>query len=220
MTRKNDFATQERLIVHPQQRSDLWTDVCWVIVIIVMLLWPWIFFLEVQSRNGIQLENIFWAEVVTTFPQQINFFITFLGTMVRLVVGFLFSNAILRFWQECKSKNALKFFQLSMISGFKSQKLPWGPIELWRLSHTQKWLRVVLVAACWATFILVPSSTTSLLTPVPFEKYLTLNETELNFSSTAPDCLEWLNNNTFLYNNDTCGYMVSWINYNTMLICH
>ena len=189
MTR-TDNTTQETLLEYPRQTSNPWTDLCWVIVIIVMLLWPWIFFAEIQSRNSIPLGNIF---IVALF--ELNFFITFFGTIVRLIVGFLFSNAILRFWQECKSKNPLQFFQLSMISGSKSQKLPWGLKELWDLSHTRKWLRVVLVAACWATFTLVTSSTTSILTAVPFEKHLPLNGTELNLSSTAPDCLEWLNNN-------------------------
>ena len=197
-----------------------WSDLYLVFSIMVMLVWPWIFLGAVWSQGGIHLHSLL-TSVVYFLPEQVNFFITFLGTMVRLIVGFLFSKAILRFWQERMSKHSLNLFQLSLISGLKNQKVPWGPGELWYLFHSRWWLRVILVAACWATFILVPSSTTSLLTPVPFNKIITLNGyEELDFSSTASDCLDWLGRNSLLYNNDSqaCGWTVSWINYNVVFM--
>lgn len=188
-----------------------WTDFYSVYVIMVMLVWPWIFFGTVWFRKGIPLQDNL-ANFVTNHPQKTTFFITFLGNVVRLIVAFLFSRAVLRFSQEFMTEHHLNLFHLSLISGFKNQKLPWGTREIWYLCRSQRWLHVAVVAACWAIFLVVPSSTTSLLSPVPFNKVLDLNRQELNFSSTAADCLDWLQHNSLLVGiggNDTCGWMVS-----------
>ena len=174
------------------RRRIRWTDIFLVLCITLMLMWPWIFFGAVWAQDGIQM-NVDLAYFVLNNPHSTNFFVTFLGTVVRLAVGYLFSKAILRFGQERMTKHHLNLFHISLISGFKNQKLPWQIGDLEYLWHSRRWLGVSLVVACWGTFIIVPSSTTSLLSPVQFSRTLYRQGTELNFSSSAADCVAWLN---------------------------
>ena len=184
-----------------------WTDILLVFFITVMLVWPWIFFGVVWARHGIQMNNDL-ADFVMNHPRNTNFFVTFLGTAVRLIVGYLFSEAIVRFCQEWAVDHHINLFHISLISGLKNQKLPWGVGDLGYLYNPKKGFRVAIVVACWGCFLIVPSGTTSLLTPVPFSRTAPLQGTELDFSSSAADCIAWLNQNM---PPDACGWTVSWM---------
>ena len=50
---------------------------------------------------------------------------------------------------------------------------------------------MILVVACILTFPQLISSTTSLITPGPFNRMANLTGTELDFSSNDTDCLAW-----------------------------
>jgi len=65
---------------------------------------------------------------------------------------------------------------------------------------------VVLAGVCIAAFALVPSGTTSLITPVSFNRTWPLTGTELDFSSNVPDCVGWFAANTLTEN---CDWKVS-----------
>jgi hypothetical protein len=77
---------------------------------------------------------------------------------------------------------------------------------------------VVLAGACIAAFTLVPSGTTSLITPVSFNRTSPLIETELDFSSNVADCIDWFTANSF--HKTTVNWRVSRISQNACLTNH
>jgi len=135
-----------------------------------MLVWPWIFLAIVWAwpRGGVQMrEHV--ATVVKTYPQRVSFFITLLRNIVSIIIGIIFSTAVLRFSQEWATKNdQVTVFHVSLISAFRNQSWPWGVKDHKYVLVRNRWLSVVLAGACIAAFALVPSGTTSLITPVSF----------------------------------------------------
>jgi len=163
--------------------------------ILAMLSWPWIFLATVWKRSGIQMEDDI-AEFVRRHPQRTSFFITFLGSIVSFIVSILFSTAILRLSQAWATNNDhVTAFDVSLISAFRNHNWPWGLKDHKYLLARNRWLPVVLAGACIATFTLVPSGTTSLITPVPFNQTWTLIATELDLSSNVTDCIDWFTTN-------------------------
>lgn len=172
-----------------------------------MLLWPWIFLGVVCHANGIQMSDHI-ARLVTENPQIPNFFVPLVGNLVGLVIAILFSFSVIRFAQEWVAvSDEVTVFHISLLSAFRYQYWPWGIKDMKEIVKHTKWLiPVVLVAACLGTLALVPSGITSLLAPVPFNRTVALNGTEINFSSLASDCVEFLNKNAISNN---CDWRVS-----------
>jgi len=154
-----------------------------------MWVWPWIFLAVFWGLEGIQVNNSV-AKAVIDHPQTTNFF----ATLFSNIVSILFSSATIRFAQEWVANNdRVTVFDVSWISAFRRQNWTRG----WK---DRKYLRnrryfVVLVGACVSAFALVPPGTTSLITPVPFNRTVPLTGTELDFSSNAADCLNWFETN-------------------------
>jgi hypothetical protein len=169
----------------------------------VMLAWPWIFLGVVWGLNGVQI-NTHVGKVVMHNPHATSFFVTLLGNIVNMIVSILFSLSIIRFAQE-KLEN-VTVFDVSLLSALRHQHWPWGLKDLSYLFHRTRWLSGALVAACISAFTFVPSSTTSILTPAPFNRTATLTGTEFDFSTSAADCLQWLNANDIPNN---CDWRVS-----------
>ena len=164
---------------------------CFLAGIFVMLLWPWILLATIWARGGVQMSDHL-ARVVKNYPQRVSFFITLLGNIVSIVIGIIFSTAVLRFSQEWATNNdQVTVFDVSLISAFRNQSWPWGIKDHKYLLVRNRWLPVVLAGGCIAAFALVPSGTTSLITPVSFHRTWNLTGTELDFSSNA-DCVQWL----------------------------
>ena len=131
------------------------------------------------------------ARVVKNYPQKISFFITLLGNIVSIIIGIIFSTAVLRFSQEwATDKNQVTVFHVSLLSAFRNQSWPWGIKDHKYLLLRNRWLSVVLAGGCIAAFAMVPSGTTSLITPVSFHRTWNLTGTELDSSSNA-DCVQW-----------------------------
>ena len=170
-----------------------------------MLMWPWIFWGVVQSQNGIQMNNHV-AKVVMDNPQGTTFLITLLGNIASLIISILFSSAIVRFSQELVERKGVTVFDVSLLSAFRYQRWPWGIKDLNRSFFRTRWLRMILILGCIAAFGFVPSSVTSLITPVPFNRRADLQGTELDFSSIDTDCRNWSSVNP-LSNN--CDWKVS-----------
>ena len=166
-------------------------DVCSPTGILVMLLWPWIFLATIWVVRGVQMSDHV-AKVVKNHPQRVSFFITLLANIVSIIVSIIFSTAVLRFSQEWAINNGhVTVFHVSLISAFRNQNWPWGIKDHKYLLIRKRWLPVVLAGACIASFALVPSGITSLITPVSFNRTWPLTGTELDFSSNAADCLGW-----------------------------
>ena len=128
------------------------------------------------------------AKVVKNHPQRISFFITLLGNIVSIIVGIIFSTAVLRFSQEwARNNDHVTVFDVSLISAFRNQNWPWGIKDHRYRLVRKRWLPMVLAGACIATFAVVPSGTTSLIPPVSFNQTWPLTGTELDFFKSATD---------------------------------
>jgi hypothetical protein len=190
--------------------GELWADMLLLVGIFVLLVWPWIFLGVVWALNGVQM-NSHVAKVVRDNPHATTFFITLFGNIVSTMVSIFFSFSITRFAQErstAKDEKAITLFEISILSAFRYQHWPWGINDLRSVLDRTRWLFMVLVVGCIATFAFVLSSTTSLITPAPFNRTATVTGNELNFSSSAADCLEWFNANRIPNN---CDWKVSWM---------
>jgi len=186
--------------------------------ILVMLSWPWLFLATIWKRGGIRMDDDV-AEFVRRHPQRTSFFITFLGSVVSFIVSIIFSTAVLRLSQEWATNNDhVTVFNVSLISAFRNQNWPWAIKDHKYLLVRNRWLPVGLAGACIAAFTLVPSGTTSLITPVPFNRTFTLTETELDFSSNVTDCINWFAENPLPQ--DSCEWRVSRISQNACLTNH
>ena len=166
-----------------------------------MLLWPWILLAIIRARGGIQMDDHV-AKIVNHYPQRTSFFITLLGNIVSIIVSILFSTAVVRFSQEwTTNNNHVTVFDVSLMSAFTNQNWPWEIKDHKYLLLRNRWLLAVLAGVCIAAFALVPSGTTSLITPVPFDRAWDRTGTELDFSSNAADCIDWFAANPLHYCN-------------------
>ena len=158
-----------------------------------MLLWPWIFLSIIWAWSGIPMgEHL--TTVVKNNPQRTSFFITLFANIVSIITSTLFSAAVVRFSREWATNNDhVTVFDISLISAFRNQNWPWEIKDHKYLRIRKKWLPVVLAGVCIAAFAVVPSGTTSLITPVSFKRTWPLNGTELDFSSNTTDCDGWFN---------------------------
>jgi len=182
-------------------------DTILLVLLLIMLVWPWIFFGVVWGKKGLQMGNRA-AKVVTDHPHATSFFVTFIGNFVNLIVSVLFSFAIIRLAQErVMGEKDITVFDVSLLAALRHQSWPWGLKDLGYLFDRTRWLAAALVGGCIAAFTFVPGSTTSLINPAPYNRTDRLTGTELNFGSTAADCLTWLNAHNITNN---CDWMVSW----------
>ncbi|KDR77667.1 hypothetical protein GALMADRAFT_209945 [Galerina marginata CBS 339.88] len=192
------------------------SDIPLLLGILIMLCWPWVLSGVLLIRGGIPLTGRF-ADLVKKNPKDTTFFATQIGTIVNLIVTFLFSTAILRYSQGWMArKDNISLFHVSLITAFRSHSFPWGPKDGKYLLAQWRWIRVVLVVACIFTFTFIPSAVSTLLNPVPITQFANITGTELDFSPTASDCLEWLNTKTTSLTTNTCQWeKYNGLNYNT-----
>lgn len=172
-----------------------------VIITIMMILWPWIFFGAVWGLGGIQMHNSA-ARIVHKHPQDTAFFITSICTIICAIIGGLFSNAVVNLAQKMV---AHKSTAVSRISFFTSLKNLSFPSSLFR----QRRIRLFVIVVFYISiFTFVTPGITALLTPVPFNRKVTLIGSELDFASTNDTCISWFNNNTIPH---TCDWEVSFL---------
>ena len=158
------------------------------------------------------------AKIVNHYPQRTSFFITLLGNIVSIIISILFSTAVVHFSQEwTTNNNHITIFDVSLMSAFRNQNWPWRIKDRKYLLIQKRWLPAVLAGFCIAAFALVPSSVTSLLTPVSFNRTLPLIGTELDFSSNATDCLAWFGANPIP---NACDWRVSGVLLHSRLTNH
>ena len=194
-----------RLIYHIQK-----SDILLLLGIMVMLCWPWVIFGVLWAREGIPLNDGF-AKYVNNHPRNTTFFITQIGAIINLIVGFLFSTSILRYSQGWMAhKDDISFFHLSLISAFRSHRFPWRLNDRKYILTRKRWIRAALVVACIYAFTLIAPGVTTSLTPLPIPQRSALHGTELDFSPNpnATTCLEWLNTQAISMTN-ACQWKVS-----------
>lgn len=101
-------------------------DILSFIGVAIMLAWPWIFFGVVWAKGGVQMNNHL-SKVVRNHPQATTYFITFICSIISLMIGELFSLAIIRFAQELVTyRKPTQPFHLTVLLAFRHQTWPWG----------------------------------------------------------------------------------------------
>ena len=183
-------------------------DILAFIGISIMLIWPWIFFGVVWAKKGIQMNNHV-AQVLTNNPHATTYFITLICTIISMIVSALFSLSIVRFAQELVTyRSPTRPFTASVLLAFRHRNWTFGRSvkDAKYLMSRRRWWRALLLIICLFTFPHLISSTTSLLTPASFNRTVALAGTELDFSSSALDCLTWFAANPISNN---CSWEVS-----------
>lgn len=173
-----------------------------------MLIWPWIFFGVVWAKKGIQMNNRA-ATVVTNNPHATTYIITLICTLISMIVTTLFSLSIIRLAQELVTRyRPNRPFHLRALLALRHQSWPWGKNvkDLRYLTKNNRWWLAALVVVCILTFPHLVSTTTSLITPIQFNRTATLTGFELDFASTDPACLDWFGANPIPSN---CDWVVS-----------
>ena len=133
------------------------------------------------------------ATFVIASPHSTNFVVTLIANVICIITNTLFSFAIIRFAQEwIANHDNITIFDVSVISGFRHQTLPWNIKDIKQLLVANRVVPASLVGICIGAFAFAPSGFTSLINPVLFEKNASFKEAELNLSTTAPNCQDWL----------------------------
>ncbi|KAJ2913317.1 hypothetical protein MD484_g7090, partial [Candolleomyces efflorescens] len=198
-------------IANPAEKGVFWKrfamDLLLGLLIIIMIVWPWAFFGAVHAKHGIQMYGRL-ADTVDQYPQMSSAVVTFIGTVIRLLATFLFGRMIVRFSQEwiaASSEEKVTVFEVSALFAFRHLALS----AMFGITKEQlkngKWRRkiLVLLLVCLGTFELVPTGIAGLITPGQFNRTASLTGTELDFASTDPGCLAWLEANSVA---DTCDW--------------
>ena len=129
----------------------------------------------------------------------VAFTVTLVGSVVRSIIGYLFSFAIVRFGQEWIAKShsgpGVTVFDVSLLSAFRNQTWVWG-VDEWKLANRRsRPIPLLLVATCILGFALVPSGTAGLIAPTTFNRTVVLKGREINFMPSDVQCLPWLEAN-------------------------
>ncbi|EAU93628.2 hypothetical protein CC1G_02858 [Coprinopsis cinerea okayama7 len=167
-------------------------DVFVLLLSIIMLLWPWATWGAIFGVKGVKMNNGL-AKIVDKHPQTTNFLVTVVGTLIAFGVDLVFTIAVVRLSHEALINKGVptSLFHVTLAGAFRSHSIqwPWSHLKLLLIPHFWP-----IFALC--TFILtlqfVPSGSTSLLLPVRFDRNETLSGTELDFASTDPGCISWL----------------------------
>ncbi|RXW14446.1 hypothetical protein EST38_g11411 [Candolleomyces aberdarensis] len=171
----------------------LWIKVLFPVAIIVVNLWPWILFGTLSTTGGIPLSPRLAAFAVG-YPQQLHSLVTFISTLNRLAIVYLFGCAIQRYGKSLLARRPLSAFEVSALFGFKNLILP-EEISHCRASAKSKGIVRGLLMISILLSILLLVGTAVLITPTNFKKTVLLQGTELNFVSEDDGCLQWLRAN-------------------------
>ena len=176
-------------------------DLLFMSGILVILFWPWLFFGVVWAKSGIEITHNVTA-LIRQNPHTTTYFITFISSLNTIIINFLYSVAVVRFSQEWVTRaRTPRPLHIRTLLALRHQR--------WRADGKgakNGWGFAVLVFVCFAMFPNLTSSISTLITPVPFNRALILTGSELDFSLTAPDCVDWFK---LRPRNDTCDWKAS-----------
>ena len=172
--------------------------------ILIKLIWPWMFFAAIWVKSGIKINHNV-AAVIIQNPHATTYLVTLISSVNTIIIAYLFSVAIVRFSQEWVTyKRTPDPLHLRILLALRYQR--------WQINGTvnrNAWGLAALVFACFLTFLNLTSSISTLISPVPFNRTSILTGTELDFSSTDTDCVDWFKLNLI---NNTCNWQASQAN--------
>ncbi|KAJ2914085.1 hypothetical protein MD484_g6318, partial [Candolleomyces efflorescens] len=206
-------ARLDRVIANPFEQTNrlkrgLW-DVAHLGGILCLIIWPWAFFGIVSTMNGLAMHDRL-VEIVTRYPHRVSTVATLIGTLNQVAATFLFGKAIVRLGQELIDRRRhdvdaegrrvqagdMSVFRSSCLSAFRYMSLVWG-LGTWSGLAKRKRQVLVLVAflATWLVVQFVPSGIAGLITPGHVIRDTEISAMELDFTSSEPECLTWMEAN-------------------------
>ncbi|KAJ2936092.1 hypothetical protein H1R20_g999, partial [Candolleomyces eurysporus] len=199
-----DTSSSESLldsVANPAEVTPRWqrigVDLAILLALLFTILWPWVFFWVVEAKQGLQMYGRL-AETIDQYPQLVAIVVTLIGTINRLIATFLFGLMIARLGQEliaARIRQEVAVFGLTL-PAFCDMSMVRGIRQLTQMKNMKGRLAMLaLLLAALGAFALVPSGTAGLITPGQFNKTAELRGTELDFTSTDPGCLTWLEAN-------------------------
>ncbi|KDQ53320.1 hypothetical protein JAAARDRAFT_197485 [Jaapia argillacea MUCL 33604] len=166
--------------------------------IVILIIWPWIFYTVVAAKHGGLAMNPQTGAIVNKHPTETTWVVTNVSNILAMLVSYFFSSAARTLaikWLGCKNSN---IWTLSFISAAKSpsQALPWiYSNRSWILANAQGLQCGVALIMYFVLILLVLSGFNALLAPHPITRNSGLTGKELDFTSSDPDCVYWFENN-------------------------
>jgi hypothetical protein len=177
----------------------------YISAILVMTIWPWVFYGVVRHNGGIKMATT-TANAVQKHPQATDFIVTALASAIAWLAGYLFSTSVTTLSRLRVVFEETDVFRISFFSALKHRAFVWPVGTLPFLCKS--WARVRLVLALLLyiiIFILVTPGMTAFLHPQTFSRQSNLTATEPDFASSNPDCVNWYKTlNTFV--DQSCGW--------------
>ena len=186
----------------------------YICLAVIMIIWPWIFFAAVSGGRPLPPSQ---ARFVEHHPQSEVFLVTAVGAVISVFVGILFSKGVTSVARQWVTHNQdADVFHVSFFNGLKDHTYPWGVKELPLLLRLDRLPFALTIFLYLVLFILVNPGITALISPIPIDRTVPLNGKELDFSSTAPECLSWFTGNQ---PPSSCGWEVSCLVYTSLTRC-
>lgn len=178
-----------------------------VFAIIVMIVWPWVFYGIVKRQGGIEMDRK-TSNIVRKHSQDVDYFVTAVASSIAFLIGYLFQASVTRLAQRWVVFEETDIFRLSFFSALKNRAFVWSLGALPSIFKSARRLGLVFTVILYiAAFILITPGLTALLHPQTLARFADLSGTEIDFASNSPACREWFNNNDVLLG--SCGWEVS-----------
>ncbi|KDQ53324.1 hypothetical protein JAAARDRAFT_161814 [Jaapia argillacea MUCL 33604] len=188
---------------HNTNRDDLGNWNIWLYLfelssIVILIIWPWIFYLVVAAKHGGLAMNPQTGAIVNKHPTETTWVVTNLSNILAMLVSYFFSSAARTLAIKWLGSRESNIRTLSFISAAKSpsQALPWiYSNRSWILANAQGLQCGLALVMYFALLLLVLSGFNALLAPHPITRTSGLTGKELDFTSSDPDCVYWFENN-------------------------
>ncbi|KAJ2922201.1 hypothetical protein H1R20_g14884, partial [Candolleomyces eurysporus] len=174
------------------------TDIFLLFTTLFSIAWPWAFFGTVAARGGVALPRSL-ADYVVDNPQRVSTFVTFVGTVHRILCAILFTFVIERFAQEWVRgregiQDPISVFDVSVLLAFRHKSFVWELSEYKDWKVKGRWAWVVLLVLFTTMFAMIPTGIVALITPGPYVNVgWHMGGMEIDFSTSNDlGCLETL----------------------------
>lgn len=93
--------------------------------IIVMIVWPWVFYGVVKDRGGIEMNRRI-SDIMRKHPQDVDYFVTAVASGIAFLIGYLFQTSVIKLAQKWVVFEETDIFRLSFFSALKNRSFVWS----------------------------------------------------------------------------------------------
>ncbi|RXW22985.1 hypothetical protein EST38_g2859 [Candolleomyces aberdarensis] len=170
------------------------TDIFLFSATLLSLAWPWAFCGTVAALGGVALPRSH-ADYVVDNPQRVSTFVTFVGTVYRIICAILFTFVIERFAQEWVRaregiQDPISVFDVSVLLAFRHKSFVWEISEYKDWKVKGRWAWVALLVLYTTMLAMIPTGIVALITPGPYIVISLMDGVEVDLSLNDPVCLK------------------------------